>query len=183
MKARFGLVILIGLCAQATSAEEAHPIQTTGRILYSNDFERLPLGPVDMGHAKPGPQGPEARMGLVDNTYTGNRVEYRIVETDGPAGKALRIESDGFAQFILGPPVKVEQGTRYRSADKVSARTVLAVWAVDSEVTRVVLPAKDGADISCIGLFGRPVQVQRRDGQLDVPVSRMPVYVTKEGLP
>jgi len=94
------LIVITGL----TSTASAEPLG----VIYSQDFEKAPLG-ADV-------------RGLVrDNTWTGNKTGYRVVDTEALGGRALEVTVNTFAQFVLAEPVKVVKGRYYRISGTVAS--------------------------------------------------------------
>ena len=103
------------------------------RILFTQDYEGFPLGPAKLQPSEPGVDGPNAPKGdcvVSDDTWTGNKSSYNIVETHSKGGKALEIDVNSYAQFCIGGPFKIGPGKFFRIKTTYASQGPKKVWIV-----------------------------------------------------
>jgi hypothetical protein len=113
------LYLLAMMMVVAPRSDAAENLQTNQQeqvpnkklaVIVDQDMEKLSLGV------------PKWETGLINNTWTGNPCEIKIVDTATEFGKALEIDVSYFAQISLGGPYKVGKGVKLRVSGSIMSQ-------------------------------------------------------------
>ena len=112
------LVMALIMCgAYYSDAEEpaktdqpAHVPKKELKVIFDQDMEKVPLG------------APKWETGLINNTWTGDACEIKVVDTSTEFGKALEIDVSNFSQISLGGPYSVEKGVKLRVSGSIMSQ-------------------------------------------------------------